>query len=226
MTNEDLIGAKFCTTKEAAELLGVSITTVQKYCESGLINMYKSTGGHRRVSMTSLQDFILNGAYSGRMNLREENKIKVMLFENDPQVAEALEFYCHQSKFEINYKKSNSVFDMIIKIMLIKPELIVLSLDLAEFDGYRLAKSIANYPRLKNVQVILTSNKYHDLSDFAAELRRRFVFVQKPIIDGWLDGYFFGFRIQKYLSIPHEGRKLNDKKQLMEITKLSYDMVE
>lgn len=222
--NEVMTDVKFCTTKYAAQLLGLSTSTVQKYCEAGLIKMYKSTGGHRRVSMDSLHEFIQKKSYSGNIKIREEEKIKVMLFENDPQVANALESYCYKSKLELQYKKSNSVFDMIIEIMLVKPELIVISLDLAEFDGYRFAKSIGKYSRLGNIQMILTSVRYHDLSDFENDFKGRFVFVQKPIHEEWLDGYFFGFQIKKYLSQSSGNGNLINKKKLMEVTKFSYEI--
>ena len=44
----------YCTTREAAELLGVSLTTAQLWVESGLLEAWKTEGGHRRIHRTSV----------------------------------------------------------------------------------------------------------------------------------------------------------------------------
>lgn len=200
MTTVDSFETGYCTTKRAAQLLGVSVTMVQKYCEIGLLKMYKSIGGHRRISVESLSEYIVNRDYDAEFKDEGRRKLKVMLLEDDPQVVDSLESFCAKSNLKIQCFKSISVFDGIIKILDVNPELIFVSLDSAEFDGYKFVKSIEKYPRLKNTMVILTSNKYHNLSDYTSGLNGRVAFVQKPIPDEWLDGYFIAFRIQKYLS--------------------------
>eukprot|EP01036_Dinobryon_divergens_P016193 gene16192-21946_t len=40
----------FCTTREAASRLGISIGTVQLWVEKGLLSAWKTEGGHRRVT--------------------------------------------------------------------------------------------------------------------------------------------------------------------------------
>lgn len=211
MTTVDSSEAGYCTTKRAAQLLGVSVTTVQKYCETGLLRMYKSLGGHRRISMESLSDYIVNRDYEANNKDESRRKLKVMLLEDDPQVVDSLESYCANSNLQIQCFKSTSVFDGIIEILDVNPELVFVSLDSAEFDGYKFAKSIEKYPRLKNTMVILISNKYHNLSDYTRGVNGRVAFVQKPIPDEWLDGYFIAFKIHKYLSTYSEGNKYGEK---------------
>jgi excisionase family DNA binding protein len=45
----------FCTSCEAAELLGVSIGTVQAWVGNGLLSAWKTAGGHRRISRESVR---------------------------------------------------------------------------------------------------------------------------------------------------------------------------
>ena len=40
----------FLGTKEAAALLGVSVSTIQKMVEAGTLRAWKTQGGHRRVA--------------------------------------------------------------------------------------------------------------------------------------------------------------------------------
>jgi excisionase family DNA binding protein len=55
MSSEKYIERSFCTTREAAEMLGVSLRTAQLWSESGLLDAWKTGGGHRRISRQSIE---------------------------------------------------------------------------------------------------------------------------------------------------------------------------
>lgn len=56
----------FCTTREAAELLGVSVGTIQLWVEKGLLEAWKTGGGHRRVVRDSIERLLHKpSTYSG-----------------------------------------------------------------------------------------------------------------------------------------------------------------
>ncbi|MGK5054984.1 GAF domain-containing protein [Janthinobacterium sp. RB2P8] len=46
------------TTRAAAELLGVAVSTAQQWVESGAIPSWKTPGGHRRVRLSAVRDLI------------------------------------------------------------------------------------------------------------------------------------------------------------------------
>ena len=43
-----------CTTQEAAQILGISVTSVQQLVESGVIEAWKTKGGHRRIPLAAV----------------------------------------------------------------------------------------------------------------------------------------------------------------------------
>ena len=47
-----------CTTREAARRLGVSLRTVQLWTESGVLDAWKTPGGHRRVLNSAVDRLI------------------------------------------------------------------------------------------------------------------------------------------------------------------------
>lgn len=49
---------EFYSTREAAVKLGLSLGTVQKMVEIGALSAWKTSGGHRRVLASSLEDYI------------------------------------------------------------------------------------------------------------------------------------------------------------------------
>ena len=44
-----------CSTREAAEILGVSLRTIQVWVDNGILDAWKTAGGHRRVSLRSVR---------------------------------------------------------------------------------------------------------------------------------------------------------------------------
>ena len=54
---EFMITEKLVSTKEAAEVLGVSNSTIYRMIEQGLLEPSKTPGGQRRFSISVLEDF-------------------------------------------------------------------------------------------------------------------------------------------------------------------------
>ena len=48
-----------CTTQRAAELLGISVSTVQQLVEAGEIEAWKTKGGHRRIPLAAVMAYKL-----------------------------------------------------------------------------------------------------------------------------------------------------------------------
>jgi excisionase family DNA binding protein len=46
---------EYCTTRDAAGVLGVSLRTLQVWVESGVQRAWKTFGGHRRITVKSLE---------------------------------------------------------------------------------------------------------------------------------------------------------------------------
>ena len=56
--SDDHVERAFCTTRQAASLLGVSVGTVQLWAESGVLQAWKTAGGHRRVLRDSVDQLL------------------------------------------------------------------------------------------------------------------------------------------------------------------------
>ncbi|MBI2308921.1 MAG: helix-turn-helix domain-containing protein [Rhodocyclales bacterium] len=54
------------STREASEILGVSLRTVQLWVDGGILEAWKTAGGHRRVSRASVEALLKGGAPAAR----------------------------------------------------------------------------------------------------------------------------------------------------------------
>lgn len=50
--------AEIVTTKQAAQMLGVAVSTVQKWVELGKLSSWKTPGGHRRIPVASIRSVL------------------------------------------------------------------------------------------------------------------------------------------------------------------------
>lgn len=79
----------FCTTREAANLMGVSVSTVQMWAESGLLDAWKTDGGHRRISresimrLTKFPETCKSGDRLGRPPRSPDKSLNVIVVEDD-----------------------------------------------------------------------------------------------------------------------------------------------
>lgn len=53
--------AEIVTTKQAADMLGVAVSTVQKWVELGKLTSWKTPGGHRRIPVAAVKSVLQRG---------------------------------------------------------------------------------------------------------------------------------------------------------------------
>ncbi len=60
------IPKQYYSTREAAKLLGVSLTTAQIMVEKGELQAWKTSGGHRRISVEAVEKALRQRQQGGR----------------------------------------------------------------------------------------------------------------------------------------------------------------
>ena len=75
VSNQDL-----CTSRKAAELLGVTPRTVQLWADSGILQSWKTPGGHRRFSVSAIErlaDEIRSGEVRPGVSKSRETEVEM-----------------------------------------------------------------------------------------------------------------------------------------------------
>ncbi len=65
---------RYLSSKDVAEILGINISTLKRWTDSGVLECSKTAGGHRKFTMQHIRNFYKNKGASGRnSNLGLEN---------------------------------------------------------------------------------------------------------------------------------------------------------
>ena len=168
------------TTREAAQLLSVSLRTVQLWVESGILNAWKTAGGHRRISRESLDILLIQ--QQGALNSGKlENEMTMLIIEDD---LDLLELYCLRIELwdmPIKVLTAISGYEGLIKIGKYHPDIVIVDLILPNMDGFQLIKTVNENEQYKDLHIIVASSLTEDEIADRGGIDQSIVRLQKPI---------------------------------------------
>ena len=144
------------TTRETAEILGVSLRTVQLWVENGKLEAWKTEGGHRRIlrgSVTSL----LNKHKHEISTKKKTRRLQVVLVEDE---IDTLSFYSLQIKamnLPIDIYPVENGFNGLLEIGSRNPDILITDLIMPHVDGFQLIRTLRNNPEYSHIETIVVT---------------------------------------------------------------------
>jgi len=157
--------AEFCSTKDAARLLGVSHRTVQLWVENGTLQAWKTAGGHRRITMVSVNKLV-NERHEATAPATpgpaaadpapKSTRKKVLLVDDDRTLLRLYELELTGWDLPLDVVKAHDGFEALIRIGEQRPDLLVSDLSMPGMDGFRMIRTLrgdANYGQMAIIVV-------------------------------------------------------------------------
>lgn len=199
------------TTFEAARMCHVSYNTIKNWIKRGLIDAYRTAGGHLRIRISAIEAFCREQGIpmdkNAEPSLRkvlvvdDEESIRIAMKEALDQYVEKFEFHCASEGFE-----AGRILEQI------KPDLVILDLVMPGMDGFKVCQSIKKSPTLKHTKIAVLTGFPSDANFERAKSLGADLCLAKPINRATL------FDSIKTLLEPRRGvrgrrrKKLNNKK--------------
>jgi excisionase family DNA binding protein len=172
MAHHKQVPKTFCTTREAAALLGVSLSTAQLWAESGLLEAWKTGGGHRRISRQSIERLLANPA--GRHVPAEvvptrratdvaqgsatpPAPLNILVVEDDPTLRRLYELKLRDWPMQPEIRTAGDGYEALICMGNTKPDLLIADLQMPGMDGFRMLHTISNAPELAGMAIVVVS---------------------------------------------------------------------
>lgn len=184
------------TTQDAARLLGMSVSTVQKMVESGVLAAWKTEGGHRRIPASAIEQILANKhAVTPTCDpapCADKFSLKILILEDDAIQRRIYEHRIEQWQLPLDITFCNDGYSALIEVALQQPEILLLDIVMEGIDGYEVLKAITNRSsfRLSHIAV-LTNLSEHEIEQRGG-LPPGVLYLPKPINLDELKGYLRG----------------------------------
>ncbi|MDP3540433.1 MAG: response regulator [Azonexus sp.] len=186
----DKVSNTYCTTREAAKTLGVSVRTVQVWVEKGLLRAWKTEGGHRRVereSVMQIRDLRLQGEDLRALPLpidrtpAIEERLKVLVVEDNNTLLRLYRLRLESWKLPIDVVTAPNAIEGLLLVGRVSPDLLVTDLNMPGLDGMTMVRTISHSPFREGMEIVVVTGLSHEeieeLGPFPADIK----IFQKPI---------------------------------------------
>lgn len=149
-------GREVCSTREAADRLGVSLRTVQLWSEAGLLRAWKTPGGHRRILTTSIDELLQRRTGVGARRASGGN-YQVLIVEDEPDFRQLLELHLRSWELPIQLQSVPSGFDALLQIGASRPDLLITDLRMPGIDGFGMLRALRASGAISELEIIVVT---------------------------------------------------------------------
>jgi len=179
----------YFSSREAAKLLGVAVSTVQLWANSGHLKAWSTSGGHRRIARTSVED-ILNKqaeALGSQQTQQADKTLTVVIVEDDISQQRLYQKYLLAWGLNASVIIANDGYEGLVKIGHTTPDIVITDLMMPNMDGFQMVKALDGLPELDKTQVIVVSGLSDDEINGRGGLPKGVHLLTKPILAGDLE---------------------------------------
>ncbi|MGI9132448.1 MAG: response regulator [Rhodoferax sp.] len=167
--SDNTIEKSFCTTREAAALLGVSVGTVQLWVESGLLQAWKTSGGHRRVMRDSIDGLLRKSPSDARPpsatapTEAPRRRLTVMVVEDDVALLRLYQIHVSRWPMAPEVICFDSAVMALLSIGNRCPDLLITDLHMAGMDGFHMVRELRKSTEASKTTIVaVTGLDPHD----------------------------------------------------------------
>ncbi|NSL56484.1 response regulator [Uliginosibacterium aquaticum] len=180
---------EFCSTSDAAQMLGVSLGTVQQMVENGLLDAWKTAGGHRRIRVTSVEAFLRKRQAGPVTTPTPSTELRVLIAEDDRLMQALYEKTVATWDMPIKVKIVASGFEGLMEIGRNPPDLLVADLVMPDLDGFAMIRKLRDDPQLAGMDIIVVTGLTAEDIEEQGGLPEDVLIYGKPIPFRELKGY-------------------------------------
>lgn len=169
------MSSEYLTTIEAAKRLQVATGTIQKMVDTGVLNAWKTSGGHRRILLKSIEAFEKkqrkqkygeNNTPGDEVSSEKKSIKKLLIIEDSHFFAGKLKEFVKGNIPNIDVDITYNAFDAVHLVSEQIYNALILDMKMPGFDGFSFLSQLGiNYPALIGSTIILTELEEKDVKD-------------------------------------------------------------
>ena len=175
----------YCTTRDAARLLGVSLRTAQQWLEKGYLEGWKTSGGHRRITHRSVLRALSERGPAAAASARPYS-LPVLVVEDEPVLLKLYQVQVSRWPFPVTLYTAPNGYEGLVMVGEVAPAMLVCDLRLPGVNGFQIVRSLCAMERYKEMAIIVVSGLPSNEIDAHGGLPPRVERSGKPIDFGRL----------------------------------------
>jgi excisionase family DNA binding protein len=180
----------YCGTSYAAKMLGISVGTVQGLVEKNDLKAWKTQGGHRRISLQSIQDYQRRHNLAPALLLQGEARLRVLVVEDDENTRLMLQANFDQWGLPLDVVMYASAMEALLDMPSLQPQVLLTDLKMPNVDGFEFLKTLTAHNLFSSLAVVVMTGMRPKDVQAKGGLPDGVQLLQKPIDMDWLHGFF------------------------------------
>lgn len=152
----------YCSTRKAADMLSVCLGTVQNMVESGVLEAWRTVGGHRRILVKSVQDYIelrdrgisppptLASSSAGS----SQQTLSILLADDDPITRKLISKALESWQMPVSIEMVGNGFEGLLRLGQKIPDLLLTDLRMPGMDGFQMIKTLRADSRFSSMDIV------------------------------------------------------------------------
>ena len=180
----------YCGTSYAAKMLGLSVGTVQGLVEKNDLKAWKTQGGHRRISLQSIQDYQRRHNLTPAYMSQGEDHLRVLVVEDDESTRLMLQAQLDQWGLPLDVVMYASAMEALLDMPSLQPQVLLTDLKMPNVDGFEFLKTLSAHNLFNNLAVVVMTGMSAEDVRAKGGMPDGVQLLHKPLDLDWLHGFF------------------------------------
>ena len=146
---------EYLTSREAAEMLGVAVSTIQLWSNNGSLQAWVTEGGHRRITRRSVENILAQNKVATKRNTDES--LSIVVVEDNAQQLRLYEKQFRSWRENIDVVTATDGYEGLVKIGQTSPRIIITDLKMPNMDGFQMIKALKKMPDLEGCLIVVVT---------------------------------------------------------------------
>lgn len=197
----------FCGTSYASKLLGLSVGTVQGLVEKNELRAWRTNGGHRRISLKSIQEYQHRHNLHPNALMHGEERLKVLVVEDDEATRLMLQMNFDRWGLPLDVIMYTSAIEAMLDIPSLHPQVLLTDLVMPGVDGFEFVKTLNEHASSRSMAVVAMTGLCPEQVKDMGGLPEGVQLLLKPIDLEWLRGFLGALISVRQMNQRIQGQK-------------------
>ena len=188
--------SEFLTSSQAAKRLGLSMATIQKLVDNNILQAWKTLGGHRRISLSSVLSYQNAQNFTESPRTPTDRRAKVVMVIESQELIHRLSKDVAQWKLPLQVSFFESLTEAMLELLNEKHDLLVVQMSVPRRQQQKILEVLQKFMGSRHTvghTLILTPEEDLLQPTKPGTSSVSIQVLNKDLSPGWLSAYLSGF---------------------------------